>query len=75
MKRPNGALMPSRKRRYPAGALPKLYGVAVNEKQRALCSSFIVSAKEFNPVHDMPVPAYQVRAIFQHRRLTILDSV
>jgi hypothetical protein len=40
-------------------ALPKFYGVAVNEKQGALFSGLIVIAKDIDAMHDVSVSPYR----------------
>ena len=59
-------LMPGGECRDLTRALPKFYGVAVNEKQGALFSGLIVIAKDIDAMHDVSVSPYQVGAVFQH---------
>jgi hypothetical protein len=60
--------VPSGESRDQTGALPKLYGLNVNEELGAHLGRLIIIAKHIDAMHDMSVLADQVGAVFHHRR-------
>jgi hypothetical protein len=60
--------VPSGESRDQTGALPKLYGLNVNEELGAHLGRLIVIAKHIDAMHDVSVSTYQVGAVFHHRR-------
>ena len=58
--------MPSGESRDQTGALPKLYGLNVNEELGAHLGRLIIIAKHIDATLDVSVSTYQVSPIFQH---------
>ena len=56
--------MPSGESRDQTGALPKLYGLNVNEELGAHLGRLIIIAKHIDAMHDMSFPTKQVSAVF-----------
>ena len=58
--------MPGGEGRDLSRAMPQFYGVAVNKKQGPFFGGFVIIAKDLDAMHDMPVSANQISAVFQH---------
>jgi hypothetical protein len=56
--------VPSGESRDQTGALPKLYGLNVNEELGAHLGRLIIIAKHIDAMHDMSFPTKQVSAVF-----------